>query len=167
MYSICAIGGRLLPDDPIAFRAEMIGHICQYVSRFDKLSRRPIGPFLKQLMHAQAVDQLRVYLNPYGHCVGYVAWAFLTPDVEKEFLSGKCRQLAEWEYNDGTSAWILDMVVSHGTLAYVLDDLRDTVFRRHKQLTYFRVKGDRRIFKRLHRSSTSNFLRRGNVGLAQ
>ena len=60
--------------------------------------------------------------------MGYVIWALLTPDVEREFIAGKPRPLADWEYSDGTNAWVLDMAVAPGSLRYVLEDLRDVVF---------------------------------------
>jgi hemolysin-activating ACP:hemolysin acyltransferase len=142
-------------------RAAIVGHICQFACRFPHLSKAPLISIVKQVIYALEVDQVKVFLNPYGHCVGYVIWGYLTPDVEQQFLDGNFRELAEWEYDDGTSAWILEMAVAPGSLSYVLEDLRDTVFRNEKRVTYFRLKRGKKICKRVSRSAYSSFLRTG------
>lgn len=162
MYSLNAIGGDLPPDSSIARRATLVGHICQFASRFPVAARRPLSGLVQQIMHADEVGQVKVYLNPYGHCVGYLIWALVTPGLEQELLAGATRPLAEWEYNDGDRAWVLDMAVSRGSLPYVLEDLRDSVFRDCDHVTYFRIKQGRRIFKRVSRLTHSNFFMRAS-----
>ena len=110
---------------------------------------------------ATQVGQLRVYVNKTHECVGYVIWATLTPDVERRFIGGKPRPLADWEFSDGTSAWILDFAVAPGMLQKVLADLRDVVFKDHDQLTYYRLKGQRRLCKRVSRGDHSSFMAAG------
>ena len=113
------------------------------------------------VQNAIRFGQLKIYFNAYQECVGYVVWAYLTPDVEKQFIAGKIRALDDWEFNDGTSAWILDMAVAPGSLPYVLEDLRDAVFLNHAHVTYFRARRGRQVCKRVSRSSVSYFLSSG------
>jgi hypothetical protein len=54
--------------------------------------------------------------------------------------------------------------VEQGSLPYVLEDLRDVVFRDHEQLSYFRVKGGRRMCKRVSRLDRTTFMAAGRHG---
>lgn len=159
MHSIAAIGGQLKPDSVVAQRSLELGLVCQFAARVSSHAQLPVGAMVSALLRAQSVGQLKVYLNGYDECVGYVVWALLTSDVEDAFLEGAMRPLEDWEMNDGTSAWILDMAVSPESLPYVLEDMRDVVFRSHQHLTYFRVKGGRRICKRVSRDDRTSFMR--------
>lgn len=107
---------------------------------------------------ALQVGQMRVYVNTAHECVGFVIWATLTPDVERRYIGGKPRPLAEWEFSDGTSAWVLDFAVVPGLLRLVMKDLRDVVFKNHDQLTYYRQKGKRRLCKRISRNDRTSFM---------
>lgn len=104
---------------------------------------------------------MRVYVNTANECVGYVIWATLTPDVERRYIGGQPRALADWEFSDGTSAWVLDFAVMPGLLRPVMEDLRDVVFKEHDQLTYYRQKGKRRLCKRISRSDRTSFMAAG------
>lgn len=164
MHSIAAIGGRLLPESEAALRSRDLGLVCQLAARMTDHARTPLGDFMSLLQNARKLGQLKIYLNAYGDCVGYVAWALLTPDVEDEFIAGAPRALHDWEFNDGTSPWILDMVVAQGSLPYVLEDLRDVVFTGHEHLSYFRLKGGRMVCKRVSRQDRTTFMSAGRRG---
>ncbi|MFO1227020.1 toxin-activating lysine-acyltransferase [Roseateles sp.] len=161
MYSASAIGGEIKPDSAIIPKALNLGLLCQFAARFPSQMQTPLPSFVQLAMSAQQLGQLKLYFNGYDECVGYVIWALLTPDVEREFIAGKPRPLAEWEYSDGTNAWVLDMAVAPGSLRYVLEDLRDVVFEGHEQLTYFRTKAGRRLCKRVSRQDGSSFIAAG------
>lgn len=158
MHSTAAIGGQLKPNSDAARQSQDLGLVCEFAARVPARAQTPLGDMLSLLLTARRLGQLKVYLNGYDECVGYVAWALLTPDVEDEFISGQPRALADWEFNDGTSPWILDMAVESGSLPYVLADLRDVVFSEHEQLTYFRVKGGQTVCKRVSRSDRTTFM---------
>lgn len=161
MYSICAVGGALRPDAPLRRLALDLGLACQFASRLPGHAQMPLGGFVSLAMAAQQVGQLKTYLNGYGDCVGYVIWALLTPDAEREFIGGKARALADWEFSDGTNAWILDLAVAPGSLPYVLEDLRDNVFKDHDQVTYTRLRGGKRLCKRVSRNDRTSFMMAG------
>jgi hemolysin-activating ACP:hemolysin acyltransferase len=158
MYSVCAIGGELDAGSQQQLLYAQCGVVCQFASAREISGQKSLREFIPMVQNAIRFGQLKTYFNAYQECVGYVIWAFLTPDVEKQFIAGKVRPLNDWEFNDGTSAWILDMAVSSGSLPYVLEDLRDVVFRNQAHVTYFRVKRGRQLCKRMSRSSVSHFL---------
>jgi hemolysin-activating ACP:hemolysin acyltransferase len=165
MHSTAAIGGKPKPNSDAARQSLDLGTVCEFAVRVRDHAQTPLGGMVSMLLNARRLGQLKVYMNGYGECVGYVVWALLTPEVEDEFLSGEPRPLAEWEFNDGTSPWILDMVVAPGSLQYVLEDLRDVVFREYPHLTYFRVKRERRLFKRVSRLDRTTFMSAGRSGV--
>ncbi len=164
MHSTAAIGGQLKTNSAAGRQSADLGLVCQFAARVPTHAQTPVSGMVSMLLNARRVDQLKVYLNGYDECVGYVVWAFLTPEVEDEFISGTPRPLVEWEFNDGTSPWILDMAVAKGSLPYVLEDLRDVVFSEHQQLTYFRAKGGRTVCKRVSRDDRTTFMSAGRQG---
>lgn len=164
MHSTAAIGGQLQLNSACARQSQDLGLVCQFAARLSDHARRPLGEILSLLLTTQRLGQLKVYLNGYEECVGYVAWALLTPDVEEEFISGNPRPLQEWEFNDGVSPWILDMGVKPGSLPYILEDLRDVVFCEHEQLSYFRLKSGRMVCKRVSRLDRTTFMSAGRRG---
>jgi hemolysin-activating ACP:hemolysin acyltransferase len=164
MHSTAAIGGQLKPDSAAAGQSMDLGLVCQFAGHLPSHTQTSLGGMMALLQNARKVGQLKVYVNGYGECVGYVVWAFLTPDVEDEFISDKPRPLADWEFNDGTSPWILDMAVAPGSLPYVLEDLRDVVFHEHEQLTYFRVKNGHMVCRRVSRLDRTTFMTAGRRG---
>lgn len=138
-----------------------IGLAFQFAARLPSHHRQPLAGFAALARGALQVGQMRVYVNTAYECVGYVIWATLTPDVERQYISGKPRPLADWEFSDGTSAWVLDFAVSPGLLRPVMEDLRDIVFQDHDQLTYFREKRSRLTCKRLTRDGRTSFMAAG------
>ena len=155
-------GGELKPSATSECeRAVAVGLAFQFAASARSHQGQPLAGFAALARSALQVGQMRVYVNPAHECVGYVVWATLTPDVERDYIAGKPRPLAEWEFSDGTSAWVLDFAVAPGLLPKVMADLRDVVFKDHDQLTYFRLKGQRRLCKRVSRSDGTSFMAAG------
>jgi hemolysin-activating ACP:hemolysin acyltransferase len=122
----------------------------------------PLTGFAALTQRALQLGQMRVYVNTSHECVGFVIWAMLTPDVESEYIADTPRPLAAWEFSDGTSAWVLDFAVAPGLLRRVMEDLRDDVFKEHEQLTYYRIKGEQRVCKRIRRDDRTSFMTAGH-----
>lgn len=146
-------------------RALATGLALQFAAASPSHQGLPLAGFAALTYVALQVGQMRVYVNTKYECVGYVIWATLTPDVEDEYISDKPRPLASWEFSDGTSAWVLDFAVAPGMVRKVLADLRDVVFKDHEQLTYYRVKGQQRLCKRVSRSDHTSFMAAGRRAL--
>jgi hemolysin-activating ACP:hemolysin acyltransferase len=157
-YSLCVPGGRPDPESRDFVRALQVGFCCNFAMKFARLSGAKLGDLIRLIEGAAQSEQLKIYFNGYGDCVGYVIWAFLSPPVEAEYLAGNLRPLELWEYSEGVNAWVLDMAVRPGSLRHVLEDLRDVVFRDRESLTYARTKSGRPVFKRIHREDCSTFL---------
>jgi hemolysin-activating ACP:hemolysin acyltransferase len=158
MHSTFVTGGAFEPHSPFRRRAEELGLACQLAARLSVHAQTPLGGFVSLVHMAQQVGQFKVYLNGYDECVAYVLWALLSPDVEREYVDCNPRPLAEWEFNEGTSPWILDLAVAPGSLPYVLADLRDSVFKGYEHVTYFRAKSGRLTCKRISREDRTSFM---------
>jgi hypothetical protein len=85
----------------------------------------------------------------------------LTPDVETDYIAGQPRPLADWEFSDGTSPWVLAFGAMPEMLPKLLENLRDVVFKDHQHVTYHRFKGQHRLSKRISRGDRSSFMAAG------
>jgi len=158
IQSVYPLFGTVKPDAPERERALALGLALRLASMTPSHRSWPLDGFARSLLAAFEVGQLRVYVNAAHECVGYVAWATLTPDVAMQFAAGKPGQLAEWECSDGTCAWILDFLALPGCLGQVMADLRDVVFKEYEQVDYYRIKGRMRRSKRVSRNDRTSFM---------
>jgi hemolysin-activating ACP:hemolysin acyltransferase len=155
-YSMSSIGGK--PTENQTRRVSTIGFVFDMASTSVSHMHLPVTALMRQVNIAISTEQIKVYFNNYGECMGYVVWALLAPDVESRFFNGDLSlQLVEW--NEGTSLWIIDFLVPRGSLKYVLRDLRDDVFKDHSTVTYFRVKRGKLITKQMGRNDGGNFFK--------
>lgn len=157
-YSLSAIGGK--PDPSRLAPAQALGFVTELMGTSPFHAQMPVGALLPLFSSALALDQIKLYFNDYGEFMGYVSWAFLAPDVEQRYLRGKDLNLHMFEWNEGGSLWIIDLLMPRGSINYVLEDLRDNLFCEHDTITYFRIKNGRRIAKRLSRASRNTFFGR-------
>ncbi|UOD27367.1 toxin-activating lysine-acyltransferase [Massilia violaceinigra] len=111
------------------------------------------------LSHALLQKTVKVYFDCDGNPVGYVVWAFIDHATEQRIIRTGDVYLDRAEWNEGESLWIMDLAAPNGNIKYILQDLRDRVFKDEHRLRYFRLKGGRKIFKELSRASPSYFFR--------
>lgn len=141
-YSICTIDGNIDPGSGADAYARLFGHIAKFVGRVRRHQGVDLLDFLDLVTLAISLNQVRVFFNEYGHCVGYVIWAFPSPKVEQQLIASGLRQLAIWEWVEGIHPWILDFQVAPGSLPYVIDELHNVIFKDYDRATYFRkIKG--------------------------
>lgn len=156
-YTVNAVGGK--PGVTQTRRAETLACVCDLARGSPLHAQMPVGSLIGMLDSPMDLKQVKAYFNDYGDSMGYVVWALLAPDVERRFLAGKDFSLHWTEWNEGTSLWIIDFVVQRGSLAYVLRDLRDKLFKDFDTVTYFRVKNGKRIAKQVNRADGGHFFR--------
>lgn len=149
------------PSDSHVERAITVGFICDIVRSNHFHAQLSLGTLMRKVDSAIQTNQLKLYFSHYGDCVGYIAWAFLTPDVERRMLNSKDMSLPTEEWTQGTSLWIIDFLVPSGSLSYVLRDMRDNLFKNYDTITYFRFKNGRRIAKQWSRTDRGGFFARG------
>ena len=156
-HSLAGIDGQ--PEQQRRQRAETVGFACALARRSRAHAGLPLGAFIQMVEDAFDQGQIKCYFNDFGLCMGYLCWAYLTPQVERQLIAGADHPLHLCEWNEGASLWIIDFLVPRGALPRVLADMRDTLFAGRETITYVRVKRGKRICKRLSRTGFSHFLR--------
>ncbi len=155
-FSLATLSGQ--PADEDLRRAARLGAACQLAARSGPHGGRTLKTFVDAMRMPARLDQWRLYFNDFGQCMGYVTWAFLAPEVEQRILQSGNMRLEDFEWNEGPSAWVMDLLVPEGALLAVLRDLRDHVFAECETLTYARFRRGRPpVFKRVSRCSVSAF----------
>ena len=140
-------------------QAVSLGLACSVMRHSPLHVEHPVKYLYSVIEPALRHNYVKFYYSLNGDVVAYVAWAFLAPDVEQKFMREGRWALHESEWNEGESAWIVDLVAPYGHVREVLRDLRDTVFAGQQRLRYFRAKRGRAICKEVSRDSHCYFLR--------
>ena len=156
-YSLCAVGG--MPSAKVRQGQEEIGAICELAARTDLLRGYRVCDMVARVRMPIRLHQFRIYYNHFGQLMGYLTWAWLSHEVEARVIASRMIQLEAFEWNEGTSLWIVDFVVLAGGVNSVLADLRDNVFSDEKSVAYFRYRQGKKIAKRVCRDDASNFWR--------
>ncbi|WP_298325231.1 toxin-activating lysine-acyltransferase [Asticcacaulis sp.] len=157
-YRTSSIDGPL-PADALTVEGQ-IGHCCKLACYSAVHSSMGIKAFIEHLSAPIALNQIKLYFNRFGQCVGYVVWAYLSPRTEKRLLTEPDYRLKDYEWSEGQSLWIVDFLVPHGSLDLVLVDFRDNLFAKDKSVTYFRLKSRKRIAKQLSRQDSCSFFKK-------
>lgn len=96
--------------------AELLGLAVYVISRRRCYLDYPIGSLVAWLLPPAQLGQLCIFRDRHSQVVGYMTWAFLTPETERTWLSesGGVWHISEWQ--EGVRLWIVDLVVSGGML---------------------------------------------------
>lgn len=153
-YSLCTVDGKIDSASRRSLDANAIGHISKFASKTLAHQDTTLRDFLDQLHKALAVSQVKIFFNEYGRCVGYVIWAFLSPDVERQFVQYGPRRLNQWEFNEGLSPWIIDFQILPGCLHFSIIEIKKNIFKDYGKVTYWKRRNGRfllKLFFREHR----------------
>jgi cytolysin-activating lysine-acyltransferase len=136
----------------------MIGYAFELISCSPQQAR-PATVIRTILEPAIALNFIKFYFNADGMVVGFVAWGFLTEEVEERLIDSGTLDLHISDWNEGTSLWILDFIARPGHAKYILRDLRDNLFRTEERIRYFRLQPARVVCREVSRSSCVSFFR--------
>jgi cytolysin-activating lysine-acyltransferase len=128
-----------LPNQEVRTRAEQLGYVAKLMAHCPAYASLPLSYLNNVFGPALEHRQLKVYFDRDGKPAGFVAWAWLAPDVELRMVQGECGPLHPSEWNEGGVPWILEFAAPHGHLKSILADLRDTVFGDQARLRYRRA----------------------------
>lgn len=78
---------------------------------------------------APAIDcnQFRIYHNQNGFPVGFVAWAFLSDEIDKLYAEGKYK-IKPTDWNSGNNGWIIELIAPFGHGKKIISELRNEIF---------------------------------------
>ncbi len=120
--------------------------------------------YVKQVIEpALKHRQLEIYFNSRGEPVAYVAWAFVTENVERRFIESGRWNLHVSEWNEGTALWIVDFAAPTGNVRYVLSHMRDQLFGRYESVRYFRYRKSAIISREVLRTAKCSFFSKSTV----
>lgn len=147
------------PDPTKQDYAARIGYLAQLIAQSPVHRKYPFE-YLTRLCAGLQQGNVKLYFNSEGLAVGFVAWAYLTRDTERRLIKTGELQISPIEWNEGHSLWIVDLAAPLGNIRYILDDLRDQVFRSARTVRYFRKRRDGLIFKEANRESSASFFKK-------
>lgn len=85
-------------------------------------------------------NQIRFFFNELGSPVGYVAWAYLTDEVERKFAEGGVSPLHPSEWNEGDRLWIMDFCSPRGHTADIVRLLKNSLLHETREVKWIREK---------------------------
>jgi hemolysin-activating ACP:hemolysin acyltransferase len=157
-YSLTTAGGKA--SDADIRQDQMLGAIVRLMSQSGFHARMTVHQAVDRLRMPICLGQVKVYFNDFGQCMGYLTWAYLTPDVENRVMAGGQNSvLQDFEWNEGRSLWVMDLLVPGGAIRDILVDMRDHLFSTSGTATYFRYKNGKRLCKRISRTDNASFWR--------
>lgn len=68
----------------------------------------------RELWPAVRLGQIAFLYGEEGTALAYCVWAFLTPEVARDYAADRGRGLTLAEWNEGTDLWIIDVVAPFG-----------------------------------------------------
>ncbi len=124
-----------MPDLPLEFlepgvlrvrasvAAERLGHAMQVLLATDRRLWR-IASMQAFVEPPAQLGQIEFLMSSHGRAMAYATWAFLTPEVERDFIGNPTRVLDLEEWNEGTSFWLMDIVAPAGGVQALLQRVR-------------------------------------------
>jgi hemolysin-activating ACP:hemolysin acyltransferase len=102
------------PSNEQRARFESIGYAAYLVSMHRTQRLRQFTYIQSVVEPALMHEFIKFYFNSEGTIVGFAIWAFLAPDVELRVMATGQLSLHLSEWNEGQSAWIIDIVAIAG-----------------------------------------------------
>lgn len=138
----------------------LIGHIVRLISENERRGGTQLALVLGPTLAAIEQNQVKLYFDRFGKAVAFVIWAMLDDQHRGNLLREGKLPVTPQSISSGAHLCVLDFNAEQGYCLAILDDLRDRVFREITELTYFRIKNGRRIFKLISRNSNSTFFKK-------
>ncbi|WP_052690155.1 toxin-activating lysine-acyltransferase [Xanthomonas albilineans] len=139
--------------------AEKLGYAGYLLAKSAYHARLPLAYLETTLRPAIMHHQIRFFFDD-GEPCGYIIWARLAEDVEERFIQQNDLRLHPSEWNEGSSLWIVDLLIPPGLSRSVIAYLRDDLFRTEPRVRYVRFRRDGLVIKEARRNVQS--LRQAN-----
>lgn len=119
--------------------ARSLGYAGLLMSRNPSHFALPIRYINDTIFFAIANRKIHFFFNHDGEVVGYIAWAFISDDIEEKIIkSGRFNlHLSEWD--EGTSLWVVDLLAPYGHVKNVISWFRKSVSL-GQRVRYFRLR---------------------------
>lgn len=104
-----------------------LGEVVWLMAHSDLHRNWPIESIFQWVVPALMHKQCRLYRSE-GKPVGYVAWAYLSTEVEEAYVLNT-RSLQPKDWTSGDRLWIIDLIAPFGEGRNILTDLRHGLFK--------------------------------------
>jgi hemolysin-activating ACP:hemolysin acyltransferase len=156
-FSVITVNGG--PNAIANAQYQIVGAVCQLAALSKCHAGVALFSTIDRLRMPIKLDQIKVFFSDFDQCMGYVTWAYVTPEVEARLIADPTSTLHEFEWNEGNRLWIMDFLAPKGSIEHIMRNMRDVLFLDSETLSYFRVKNGRRICKQISRTDPTRFFR--------
>ncbi|MFD2178059.1 toxin-activating lysine-acyltransferase [Veronia pacifica] len=106
---------------------QLFGHIVWLYSRSELHGNMSIASLQNWVIPAMATNQFRIY-HRNGLPVGYVSWAFLSEEVEEQYLTVADFQFLPQHWQSGDRGWVIDFIAPDGDALKIIRDMQRNIF---------------------------------------
>ncbi len=117
---------------------ELLANVLLLAERNPRHSHSEFPRVMRMIRAAANVEQVGLLVNGLDQNLGYVLWACLDDDVDWRFRSTRNFQLNDFEWNEGSNLWVMDMYVAAGNIWPVISHLRQQALATTPVVNYFR-----------------------------
>lgn len=116
------------PDNYGSLFTAQLGAVAILMMLSEQYKRFPIEILSSWVAPALKAGQVKIYYAPEGRPLGYVIWAWMTAQTEKNWIDDPSAQQYLPDWTDGERLWIVDFVISPGFEKLLLGHIKATLF---------------------------------------
>jgi cytolysin-activating lysine-acyltransferase len=153
--------------DSVAYCARL-GAAVSLLQRSARHRKMPIVSITRWLKPALLLDQFRLFCsqdgNNEGVPVGFMTWAYLSPEVDARRRVSNRMPLHSTEWCEGHVLWIIDLVTLRGYAKSIIQCAQETMFSESSEATFAQYHPDgrlRRIVTWRRRTSSGDATKNG------
>lgn len=105
-----------------------IGAVAFVMAQHGRHRDRPVHVLPSRIAHAAMARQIRIFYSAHSAPLGYITWAWLSPEAERRWIDEPDASLHPSEWTDGETLWIIDFVTVPGLERRLLNHVRDRLF---------------------------------------
>ncbi len=106
---------------------QIFGEIVWLFSRSELHSNWSLSSLQQWILPAMMHNQFRIYRRN-GLPIGYVSWAFLSEEVEKQYVFSSNHQLQPHQWQSGDRGWVIDFISPDGDAKKIIRDMQRNIF---------------------------------------
>ncbi len=119
--------------------AELFGFALQLCSLHPNRQEWSVGRLSALIISAVYHEKIRFFFNREGNPIGYIIWAFPSPEIQNLIFHEPNYVLHESEWDEDGTLLVLDFVINPQYLFNICSELRRTTFFTNETVTFARL----------------------------
>ena len=115
-----------------------LGLICQLHEAAGR--NTPLNEYMKIALPAVSTKHLELVFDSLTRLLGVYFWASVSDEVSELMIEYGKPALKQSKWSSGKNFWIIEFQVSSGARKPMLNQIVNTILRKHESVTYFRIK---------------------------